>query len=280
MPLSSSFTDPLSPSRTINWYSISLAVIAYLILVSIEFAILPMFPGLGTVFTLCFSMLLLMIEIVLFFGIFHMKPRDVGLVAPHIMEGIIVYLCVWICYQIVFAILGLVGQGQIIVASYWVQPQKYPTIFMTLLTYVLGIALTEEILFRGFLVPQIWQLLKHGQSPWGRLIKTLAISQTIFALIHIPSLLFQRADPIEILVRLCTIFIIGVLLALVWIQTQNLFIAVAVHALTDATIPLFHQTVLADTSWFVFITSIILLLLYSLRQPGLRQSLTTSGLSL
>jgi hypothetical protein len=63
-----------------------------------------------------------------------------------------------------------------------------------------------------------------------------------------------------------------VLLALVWLQTGNLFIAVAVHSLEDAALPLVHQTVLGDTSLLALVVMLLIVIFWPLltRRSGLK----------
>jgi membrane protease YdiL (CAAX protease family) len=282
-PSSSRSYAPLSPARSVGWSGITLVVMGYVVLLALELALVGIFPDLGArlsrvaegviTLPLGFSAVLLVVEALILFGWLHLHPRDVGLVRARVLGGIAVYLGVWIVYQGVFVALDALSHRPITLESFWSQPASYLAVLGVVLTYSLGIALSEEIVFRGFLVLQVWQTLCPRFRPWVGLVVTLGISQGIFMVIHIPAVLSEGQGPLGLVLRLAAIFVLGTLLALLFLQTQNLFIAVAVHGLADGAIPLVHQTVLQDTSWLALVAAIVLLLSWPVvtGYHGLRQ---------
>lgn len=280
---------PLSPSRTVGWRGIALCIGCFPAVLVLEYIATRAFPHLASTLakasgglvslTLCFYVVLLVMEALVVGGWLRLRPSDVGLVASRLRGGIAVYAIVWLCYQGIFALLALAGPGRITLAIFWLQPTLYPAIVVTFLTYSVGVALGEEILFRGFLVPQTWQRLSAQLRPRARLLITLGISQAIFALIHIPSLLSEGDTVAGVFGRLVLVFLAGVLLALVWLQTGNLFIAVTMHGLEDGAIPLVHQTVMGDTSYLALVVMLLIIVLWPLltRRSGLRAILTAES---
>jgi membrane protease YdiL (CAAX protease family) len=211
---------------------------------------------------LCTSVILLGCEALLLGVIFRLRASDVGLIWRRAYGGVAVYMAAWLCYQVIFTLLALVSPGHVSLEPYWRQPAQYPAIAGVFLTYSTGVALCEETLFRGFLVLQVWQRLSGRLDPWRRLAFTLAISQGIFAIVHVPAILTEGDMPGVALLRLGSIFLAGVLFALVWLKTGNLFIAVAVHGLADGAIPLIHQTAVNDSSYLAWGVVLVILVLW------------------
>ncbi|MGI8437877.1 MAG: CPBP family intramembrane glutamic endopeptidase [Chthoniobacterales bacterium] len=101
---------------------------------------------------------------------------------------------------------------------------------------VLGNALFEEIVFRGFLFQQVRsRLLRAGRRPTTALILGIGTSQAVFAAIHVPLRLKSGLALSALPAELPLLFILGVLLALVYWRTGNLFVSVGTtHAFKHA----------------------------------------------
>lgn len=100
-----------------------------------------------------------------------------------------------------------------------------------LLAQLLGTALMEETVFRGYLWPQLSAWLGGGRR--GAWLGAFA-SQLAFALLHIPILLYQGAGVGEVAGMMLMLFLTGLVFVLIYAATRNLFIAVGVHALGNA----------------------------------------------
>lgn len=115
-----------------------------------------------------------------------------------------------------------------------------------LLAQVLGTALMEETVFRGFLWPELARRFGGGRR--GAWSGALA-SQALFACMHLPILWYQGLDGPAQAGTLLTLFLVGLVFVLVLASTRNLFIAVAVHALGNAPTLLFEPKGIAPTLW-------------------------------
>lgn len=224
--------------------------------------------------TLLFYVVVLAVMLLVMLGAQRLRAADIGLVRANIRGGALAYVVVWVGYQILLAILSIVTYGRPVLESAWSAPANYPAIAGGIITYVFGTALTEEIIFRGYLLPQCWLALPstpRTRRPWARLALALLISQGIFALVHIPVTVLQGAGVAGLLFQLLSLFVLGVLLALVYLQTRNLFVVVAIHGLSDWAMPLFHQPVLGDLSLLAFVALVAVLLLWPVitRRSGL-----------
>jgi membrane protease YdiL (CAAX protease family) len=267
--------SPLATSRIVGWPIIISIIVGYTVILVLFFGLIPGDPLYGATYgliskTFCISAIFIGLECIIFFKWLGLRVQDVGLIRSRVIGGIIAYFSLWGLSQILFMVLGLIDQNTVTIASYWFNPSRYLAIIGIFLTYSIGIAVNEELLFRGFLVPQVWQLIKNT-SPWKRLAITIGISQGLFTLMHLPSLFFNEFSPLQLL----SIFGIGILLTLLWLQTQNLFIAMAFHGLADGMIPLFKQSVIMDKSWLSWVYAGIFLIAYSLitRNANFRKSI-------
>lgn len=81
----------------------------------------------------------------------------------------------------------------------------------TLLGQLFGNALCEELVYRGFLLTQV-----------------------LFATCHISSALAGGMSAIDVVLDLIRLTVLGILLALLYVRTNNLFIVIGVHALMNA----------------------------------------------
>lgn len=118
--------------------------------------------------------------------------------------------------------------------------------------------------FRGFLLPQCYfQLRGLELRPRTRVLVALLVSQLLFALYHIPVMSSTGVSPIQLPLALLPILLVGLLLAVVYLRTSNLFLAVGLHALNDAPTVLFPPTFLSnDLLGLITVLVFALLLLF------------------
>lgn len=157
------------------------------------------------------------------FALGKLRFSDLGITVQKIIPAIFCTLGIWVVIQMVFGIALYLMEGQI---SWQAVLPGY------LLDQLLFFALTEEITFRGFLLPQSFiKIQKTGKFPLSPFWVALLISQAIFALSHIPHRLVNSTPVNEIPFQLGLVFLGGLFLSYVYLRTQNLLIAVGAHAL-------------------------------------------------
>ncbi len=124
-----------------------------------------------------------------------------------------------------------------------------------------GNALYEEIAYRGFLFPQVWARLaaRWPARPGRALVAALLGSQALFALRHVPIRILQGFDPVDLAISLAMVLAIGVIYALLYLRTQNLFLVIGVHALYDAPTALFAPTLVGSSLLLLAATVVTLL---------------------
>ncbi len=95
--------------------------------------------------------------------------------------------------------------------------------------YVVGIAILEELIFRGTLVVLINDVLR-GQK--HKPFFTVLICSLIFSLFHLTNL-FEGADIGSVLLQCLYTFLIGAMLTVTVLRTRNIWLCILIHAIFD-----------------------------------------------
>ena len=95
--------------------------------------------------------------------------------------------------------------------------------------YVIGVALVEELVFRGTLTVLVSDYLRRSKH---RPLFTVLICSLIFSLFHLTNLLEGASLPSVLLQCLYT-FLIGGMLSVTVLKTRNIWLCVLIHALFD-----------------------------------------------
>lgn len=234
--------DPIR-IREVNWL-----VIAFFLGASsgllVLFSVLGHFPPLRQILAgplwrsnlLVFAGLLVVAVVGVIFGLGRVQPGDVGLRQDKLGEGVIVTVAVWSLMQLVEVAGDIVTSGRITIAPSWTRNGIGSTFAWTGVMF-LGAALYEEIAYRGFLFPQLY--LKIRGTHRARLWIALSLSQAVFAASHIPAhLAVRNLSGSALWTTVVLQGIIGILLALLYLRTRNLWISIGIHGLANAPTPL------------------------------------------
>lgn len=240
----------LSTVREASWFTLLAVILAasaltaglwYLIslpwqpLVALEAAAGDATAGLVQLTLLLNVFLLLVVVVGLVGWLGGLRPADLGLDRADLRTGVVVTLASWLVLQAV-GVASLVAQGQpVAVNSYWTAGSALAVIGI-FVAQLFGNALYEEVVYRAFLVNQFRHKLARAlptATPRRVLLVAILVSQLVFALIHVPARLvtYQTAT---IPGSLLTVFVLGVLLAVLYYRTGNLFVAVGLHAFLNA----------------------------------------------
>lgn len=94
-----------------------------------------------------------------------------------------------------------------------------------------GNAFFEEVMYRGFFLPQTYLLaaLRLNRRPVACLAVALVLSQGVFTAIHLPVNAAHDVPPIFLLVQ----FAIGLVLAGLYLASGNLFLVMGIHAIVN-----------------------------------------------
>lgn len=172
-----------------------------------------------------------------------LRPRDVGLRRAALPMGVLVTAVAWLLPQALSAGILLVQGLTPGLDPAWTETGA--TTLGVLLGQLAGNAPAEEAVFRGFLLPQLYLKLGGDRTrpSAGRLLAALVLSQAAFALTHLPARLHEEMTGLLLWESLAAAFLSGLLFALLWLRTGNLFVAVGIHALLNYPLPLVEALV-------------------------------------
>jgi membrane protease YdiL (CAAX protease family) len=178
---------------------------------------------------------LVVIAVLIGFG--KMPFHDFGWIGSKLVPGLAAAAVLWIAMQVVEVVIGLATNGQVHLSPTW-RIAGWTTVIGVLIGQALGTAPGEETFFRGFLLPQLQIRLGH-MSPARSIGLAIVASQAVFALYHLPNLVFGTSHAVgttalAITSQLGIDFALGVLYAFIYIRTGNLFLLMGIHALSNA----------------------------------------------
>lgn len=194
----------------------------------------------------------------LFLVIGKLRLRDVGFVPARIPVGLASMLGLWVLFQITVLIVNLLFGEPLRIHPTWNSAEAIAAMFGVLIFYTFGVALYEEIVFRGFLVGQLYHycpsiFIKSGV----RTAYAIVLSSLLFGLGHLPQRLTQGFGLAELPAHALIIAAGGIYLCVIWIITNNLFIAIAMHSLLDALIDAKNPPLLFATEHLQVVLAIV-----------------------
>ncbi|MCB9866437.1 MAG: CPBP family intramembrane metalloprotease [Phycisphaerales bacterium] len=163
-----------------------------------------------------------------------LRWADVGLDRRKLLPGIAFAVGVWAVVQVVtLAATAASGDG---VAWHPQWTQRPLRAIGRIASDWLAVAVYEETVYRGFLLTQLRIHLNRlaGGHRWLTLGLAVVISQALFSLGHLPYLLHHGLGWEQIPADLVYLFAAGILFAVVYLATCNLFVGMAVHAMLNA----------------------------------------------
>lgn len=189
--------------------------------------------------TLIANLILFAVVVVgIVFGLGRLRPRDVGLRWERLAPAALATILIWVWMQVAIGVWSLASGQGLAIDPAWARYGALVVLGNTLGQFF-GNALYEEMMWRGMALPQFsrrcarrWPAAR-GLS-MAALIAALVISQGLFALRHIPVRVWQGASPGDLPTTIGEVFAIGVIFALLYLRTRNLFLVIGIHALYDA----------------------------------------------
>ena len=139
----------------------------------------------------------------------------------------------WIAVQMLAAAAALASSGGIALHPAWSE-HGAGTVVGLLIAMVIGTAFFEDVVFRGFLVPQC-ALHLEGRIPsaQARTWAAWLLVAAIFALWHLPTILLNPGHG-SVAGALAYMMLGGLMLGLLYLRTGDLALAIAAHALVNA----------------------------------------------
>jgi membrane protease YdiL (CAAX protease family) len=172
-------------------------------------------------------------------GICRLRPREIGLDLSKLPAAVILTLLIWAVTQVILVIVyGFAGQ-EIAINPEW-KGGGWPRASGMWIGQLFGNTLLEEVIYRGFLLPQILLLMLiwlPKPRPGISIFLALVLSQVLFAVLHV----FYNAHEPEGQWLLLSQFALGLLYAGVYLRTGNLFLAMGLHTLMNNPSPLLND---------------------------------------
>lgn len=182
------------------------------------------------------ELVVLVAVVMLWFG--GLRPRDLGIRGQHLLNAALVALLVWGGVQSLLSGLGASGYFDAALnPALALGPGRFGA---KILEATLGSAFIEEVMYRGFLVPQLYLLARTWTS--SRTIRaTVAIGlpQLYFGLNHLPAAFRMHLPTAEAAIYIFHVVLVGLLFTALYLRTGNLFVAVVAHAMVNDPAPLF-----------------------------------------
>jgi len=102
---------------------------------------------------------------------------------------------------------------------------------LTLIGAVLFVGITEEVVFRGFLLNALLKKLK--------LWPAIAVNEILFVLIHFPIWIYAGHDFRTFLSSIVAVFFLGGLFSFSFVKTRSIFVPIALHMIWNLLVTLF-----------------------------------------
>jgi membrane protease YdiL (CAAX protease family) len=182
-------------------------------------------------------MYLLVVVCGVLLGLGGRRPTEIGIEWQKLPAGATYTCLLWFGLQMVLAAWYSAFAQSFDVADGWFYVDTLLDMAGSLAGQLLGNALCEEIVFRGFLLMQFALIFRSWwpQRPRTAPIVALLLAAAIFAVQHVPYHL--RPDRYVSLTKLASdqlwVFLMGCIFGWIYWQTRNLFFVVGVHALAN-----------------------------------------------
>jgi hypothetical protein len=168
---------------------------------------------------------------VVIFGIGRLRGADVGWHLSDLPPAVLVTLGFWAVMQGMLAI-WIIRSGQVLRWNDEWSTVRIGPFVGGLLGQLLANALVEELMFRGFLLPQVYLQGAKRLPQWAAVVVALLGSSLLFALSHIPHRLFFLQWPADWLAAdQLKLLGFGIAFALVYLVARNLYLCVGIHAI-------------------------------------------------
>lgn len=169
------------------------------------------------------------------FWLARVRWNDLGMDHLNLRDGLIfVLLCIDLCIVAFPLLSGLMHEPLdlgVRLNAFWVG---------NVITLAIGVAFTEELLYRGFHLRQMYQRFRRStrervpiRTHQARLGFALVSSQLMFACAHLPGRLASGTSLEQLPLEMFILFSMGLLFAFVYIRTRSLAAAVGAHFLYD-----------------------------------------------
>jgi uncharacterized protein len=145
------------------------------------------------------------------------------------LKNIFIYtIVIFLFYQLLSSIVLIVDSRPI--SSGWFFHDSIAAIIFTIVSQVFGNTIIEEISYRGFLFPQLYNRIM-AKSEKSKILISLISSQIIFALMHLPNHILNGFSYNNPIIDMLLLFLAGIVFAVAYLKTKNLWYAIIAHTL-------------------------------------------------
>ncbi len=181
----------------------------------------------------------LIVIVAILIGLCRFRPGELGLDRTRLPAAGGLTALIWAANQFVLVlVLALINEPIVLnsewTATGWTRPAGQ------WLGQLFGNTPLEEVVFRGFLLPQCLLLMLNWMPkarPGMQIAVALVLSQLLFALFHV---FFNLRQPQGLWLLLAQ-FVMGLAFAGIYLRTGNLFLAMGVHTLSNNVSPLIQE---------------------------------------
>ena len=159
----------------------------------------------------------------------NLRCRDFGLLSSKILPALYWTLSIWIIAQLCVVIVH--GVNFSVVGTWHDEPYKPIRYFF--FAQLFGNSLIEELMFRAFLIVQLMLLFQRWKG-WAKrksLIIAIIVATFIFAVWHVFGDYNSGKPLLNVALDNIPRFILGVIFAGIFLLSNNILIAVGIHAL-------------------------------------------------
>lgn len=201
--------------------------------------------------TLIVNLIDILVYSILIFAVGKLSFSSIWISKEKIKNSILPIIIIWGTTQISILIYTYFTTKEFVIV------QDVSSQIGRILGQLFGNALKEEFVFRGIFFLQLYLIFRNYRSNKFAIIFAMVISQVIFSLMHIPNrIILQSFQGLG--TDLLLIFVMGVIITLIFIRTNNLAFAIGGHALINSRINII------ETSFPWQITTIVLFVLVAI----------------
>lgn len=166
----------------------------------------------------------------------RLRLADLGWARQHLAPALVTVVGFWALMQVTLAVIAVTRGWHVTLHPSWQRAGAGPLVG-GVLAQVFGNALAEETAFRGFFFTQ----LRRRTRTLGHL-GSIAIAATssavLFAVTHVPNrLLVKHIAMSHLVTDQVQLVVAGLLFAMVFVLTRNLFTTTGLHALANDPVP-------------------------------------------
>ena len=161
----------------------------------------------------------------------HQEWSEMGMLKSKLLPALKLLGCLW-GFILAFDLLVHLIFG---ISFQWDSSWNFPSFHLGLIiSQWFGVAVIEEIFFRGIMLVMFsYHFSKKIHNNAKALLMAAFWSSFLFSIMHIPVRILYGTTEVDLILSLLTLFWIGFYLALIYITTNNIFVAIGVHALNN-----------------------------------------------